>query len=106
MKYYYFKTNINKTKIAQKLPQPFEFQHLFFFCGTDAEECKTLTEMVDLPPSALQGLAGWADAELAKAQGSAKPAGRCTMGYLPTDFSHGVARIHVDALPLDRWMLT
>eukprot|EP00434_Breviolum_minutum_P037200 symbB.v1.2.032978.t1/scaffold4020.1/size47400/11 len=29
-------------------------------------ECKPLKEMLELPPSALQGLAGWADAELAK----------------------------------------
>ena len=31
------------------------------------EECKSLKEILELPPSALQGLAGWADAELAKA---------------------------------------
>ena len=29
-------------------------------------ECKHLKEILELPPSALQGLAGWADAELAK----------------------------------------
>ncbi|CAJ1445849.1 unnamed protein product [Effrenium voratum] len=29
-------------------------------------ECKSLKEILELPPSALQGLAGWADAELAK----------------------------------------
>ncbi|CAE7204223.1 ANKEF1 [Symbiodinium natans] len=29
-------------------------------------ECKSLAEILELPPSALQGLAGWADPELAK----------------------------------------
>ena len=32
------------------------------------EECKSLAEILELPPSALQGLAGWADPELAKAR--------------------------------------